>query len=138
MRLFLAIVKKSTEKTTKKVAATAKKTVASKVAAATAMVKAAHKAEQKAAVKEKFVYMFFNCNEGKDVASMNVRYNCETFTDTAACRKALLKKVEAEVVAGYVNVSDAEAVKSDIQKGEPEQASSKLQCGDIERLVLVA
>ena len=134
----MATAKKSNEKATRKTAATAKKTVTSKVTTATATVKAAHKAEQKAAAKEKFVYMFFNCNEGKDAASMNVRYNSETFTDTAAGRKALLKKVEEEVAAGHVNVSDAEAVKNDILKGEPEQASSKLQYGDIERLVLVA
>ena len=84
------------------------------------------------------MYVFFNCNDNKDAASMNIRYNNETFADTAAGRKALLKKVEEEAAAGRVNMSDAEAVKNDILKGEPTEASAKLQYGDIERLVLVA
>ena len=93
---------------------------------------------KKTAEAKKYMYVFFNCNDNKDAASMNIRYNNETFADTAAGRKALLKKVEEEAAAGRVNMSDAEAVKNDILKGEPTDASAKLQYGDIERLVLVA
>ena len=130
----MATVKKTTEKTTKKTVASkaaAKKTVAVKAEP----VKTTKKTSSTA---KKYAYIFFNCNDNKDAATMNIHYNNEFFADTAAGRKALLKKVEEEVAAGHVNVSDTEAVKNDILKGEPEKASSKLQYGDIERLVLVA
>ena len=127
----MATAKKTTEKTTKKTVANAKKTAAVKAES----VKATQKTSGAA---KKYAYIFFNCNDNKDSATMNIHYNNEFFADTAIGRKALLKKVEEEVAVGHVNVSDAEAVKNDILKGEPEQASSKLQYGDIERLVLVA
>ena len=57
---------------------------------------------------------------------------------TAAGRKALLQKVKDEVAAGRVNVSDKSAVEQDILKGEPTDASSKMQFGDIERMLFMA
>ena len=68
---------------------------------------------------------------------MNARYSNEIFADTAAGRKALLQKVKDEVAAGRVNVSDKAAVEQDILKGEPTDASSKLQYGDIERMLFM-
>ena len=85
-----------------------------------------------------YVYIFFNCNDNKDAHSMNARYNNEVFADTAAGRKALLQKVKDEVAAGRVNVSDKSAVEQDILKGEPTDASSKMQFGDIERMLFMA
>ncbi len=58
--------------------------------------------------------------------------------DSAAGRKALLQKVKDEVAAGRVNVSDRGAVEQDILKGEPTDANSKLQYGDIERMLFIA
>ena len=57
---------------------------------------------------------------------------------TAAGRKALLQKVKDEVAAGRVNVSDKSAGEQDILKGEPTDASSKMQFGDIERMLFMA
>ena len=119
----------TTKKTTTKAAAAETKVVAEKVT------KTATKAT---AAKKKYVYAFFNCDDSKSAASMNVRYNNEMFADTAAGRKALLKKVEEEAAAGRVNISDESFVEEAIINGEPTEASSKLQYGSIERLALVA
>ena len=112
--------KKVTAKVAAKKTTAAKKTVKAaetKAVKAEATTKTA--AAKKTTASKKYMYVFFNCNDNKDAASMNIRYNNETFADTAAGRKALLKKVEDEAAAGRVNVSDAEAVKNDILKGEP-------------------
>ena len=138
----MATTKKTTTTAAKKTTAAAKKTVK---AAETKAVKAEASAPatkttaaKKTTASKKYMYVFFNCNDNKDAASMNIRYNNEAFADTVAGRKALLKKVEDEAAAGRVNVSDAEAVKNEILKGDPTDASAKLQYGDIERLVVVA
>ena len=139
--------KKSTvvKKTATTAAKKAVKSVASKVTeaavaatAAKATKAAATKVTKKVADKKKYVYIFFNCNDNKDAHSMNARYNNEVFADSAAGRKALLQKVKDEVAAGRVNVSDKGAVEQDILKGEPTDANSKLQYGDIERMLFMA
>ena len=138
----LAVTKKTSTK--KATAKTTAKTVAKKATATTAKAvekkatTATAKATKKATVAEtqKYVYAFFNCNENKDATSMNVRYNNEVFMDTEDGRKSLWKKVESEAKAGRVNIADSKAVKNDILKGEPTDASEKLQYGDIERLVI--
>lgn len=139
----------TTKKTTavKKTAATAAKkavkSVASKVVEAAVtttaakVTKTAGKTTKKAAAK-KYVYIFFNCNDNKDAHSMNARYNNEVFADTASGRKALLAKVEAEVAAGRVNIADKNAVEYAILKGDPTEASNKIQYGDIERMIFMA
>ncbi len=142
----MATTKKTSTSTVKKAAtATAKKavkSVASKVveaAATTAATKVAAKTTKKSApASKKYAFVFFNCNDNKDATSMNIRYNNEVFADTAAGRKALMKKVEDEVAAGRVNLSDKDSVKNDILKGEPTEANGKLQYGDIERMVFFA
>ena len=93
---------------------------------------------KKAAVRKKYAYIFFNCDEAKSQSSMNIFYNDVIFSDTKAGRKALLSKVEEEVAAGRVNVADMEAVKSAILDGEPTDAAGKMQYGDIERIVAAA
>ena len=119
---------------------TTKKTTTKKVVAAETKVveEKTTKTATKATAAKKYVYAFFNCDDSKSAASMNVRYNNEVFADTAAGRKALLKKVEEEAAAGRVNIADNSFVEEAIIKGEPTEASSKLQYGSIERLALVA
>ena len=63
-------------------------------------------ASKKAPAKKTYAYVFFNCDDGKNQASMNIRYNNEIFADKAASRKALLEKVLSEVKAGRVNLAD--------------------------------
>lgn len=137
----MATTKKTTtvKKTATAAAKKAVKTVASKVAdvaVTTAVTKA--KATTKKATGKKYVYIFFNCNDNKDAHSMNARYNNEVFADTVSGRKALLAKVEAEVAAGRINIADKDAVEQDILKGNPTDASSKIQFGDIERMIFMA
>ena len=137
----MATTKKTTavKKTATAAAKKAVKTVAAKVADAavtTAVTRA--KTTTKKATSKKYVYIFFNCNDNKDAHSMNARYNNEVFADTASGRKALLAKIEAEVVAGRVNIADKNAVEHDILKGDPTEASSKIQYGDIERMIFMA
>lgn len=137
----MATTKKTTavKKTATAAAKKAVKTVAAKVADAavtTAVTKA--KTTAKKATNKKYVYIFFNCNDNKDAQSMNARYNNEVFADTASGRKALLAKVESEVAAGRVNIADKDAVAQDILKGAPTDASSKIQFGDIERMIFMA
>ena len=119
--------------TTKKT--TTKKTTVKKSETA---VKAAPAKKTATVSKEKYAFIFFNCDDDKNAVSMNIRYNNEAFADTAAGRKALLAKVEEESAAGRVNISDEKAVKEFILKGEPTEASAKLQYGCIERLAFVA
>ena len=138
----MATTKKTTtvKKTATAAAKKAVKTVAAKVADA-AMTTAVTKAKattKKASGKKQHVFIFFNCNDNKDAHSMNARYNNEVFADTTSGRKALLAKVEAEVVAGRVNIADKDAVEHDILKGDPTEASSKIQYGDIERMIFIA
>ncbi len=128
----MATAKKTTttKKTTAKKAAVAEtKAVVEKTTKATAA--------KSTASKKKYVYAFFNCDDDKSAASMNVRYNNEMFADTVAGRKALLKKIQEECAAGRVNIADKTFVKEAIIKGEPTEASSKLQYGSIERMSLV-
>lgn len=76
-------------------------------------------------------YLFFNCDEEKSEASMNVFYNKEAFRDTKAARKALWTKIQAEVEAGRVDVADAKAAKEAIMAGNPCDASQYLHFGNI-------
>lgn len=136
----LATKKTSTvKKTAASAAKKAVKSAATKVVEAT-VATAAVKATKavKKAVEPKCVYVFFNCDGEKDAGSMNPRYNNEAFADSTAGRKALLKKVEEEVAAGRVHVVDIKEVEKDILKGDPTEAASKLQYGDIERMTFVA
>ena len=107
----MATKKTTTKKTTtKKVAAAETKVVAEKTT----------KTATKATVaKKKYVYAFFNCDDSKSAASMNVRYNNEVFADTATGRKALLKKVEEEAAAGRVNIADKSFVEEAISRASP-------------------
>ena len=54
---------------------------------------------------------------------------------TTAVTKA---KATTKKVAGRVNIADKNAVEHDILKGDPTEASSKIQYGDIERMIFMA
>ena len=56
----------------------------------------------------------------------------------AKTTRAAATKVTKKVAAGRVNVSDKSAVEQDILKGESTDASSKMQFGDIERMLFMA
>lgn len=94
------------------------------------------KTAAKAAPKKAYAYVFFNCDDGKNQTSMNIRYNNEIFADKAASRKALLAKILEEVQAGRVNLADKERVSEIILKGEPAEASVYMQYGTIERVIM--
>jgi len=86
------------------------------------------KETKKAAAK---AYVFFNCNEQKDPATMNILYNHDVFRDTQVSRKALWAKVQEQ--AGNVRIDDCnvEAAKAAILSGNPVDASQYMPCGAI-------
>jgi hypothetical protein len=94
------------------------------------------KTTAKAPAKKTYAYVFFNCDDGKNQTSMNIRYNNEIFADKATSRKALLEKVLSEVKAGRVNLADKDLVSEAILKGEPKEASKYMQYGTIERVIM--
>ena len=98
--------------------------------------KAETKTTAKAPAKKTYAYVFFNCDDGKNQTSMNIRYNNEIFADKATSRKALLEKVLSEVKAGRVNLADKDLVSEAILKGEPQEASKYMQYGTIERVIM--
>ena len=79
-------------------------------------------------------YIFFNCDEAKSAASMNLAYNSDVYAD----RKALLAKVQDEVKAGRVNVEEdkADELSAAILKGNPVEASQYMQYGAIHAMSL--
>ncbi len=119
---------------TKKSEAGTKTTEAKKTTAATKT--AAKAAPKKTAAKKVYAYVFFNCDDGKNQTSMNIRYNNEVYADKAASRKELLEKVLHEVKAGRVNLADKEQVSETILKGDPREASKYMQYGVIERVIM--
>ncbi len=86
-------------------------------------------------VQEKHAYIFFNCDADKTPASMNIRYNDEAFSDSAAGRQALLEKIEEELAAGNIKISDIGTVKEAILKGQPTAANAMIAYGSIEYLL---
>ncbi|SFT83893.1 hypothetical protein SAMN02910356_02367 [Selenomonas sp. GACV-9] len=90
-------------------------------------------------MKEKKAFIFFNCDEEKSQASMNVFYNQEIYRDLKGARKALLSKVESEQAAGRVHIAEADmaAVEQAILAGEPTDASAYIQYGSIESFTII-
>ena len=82
-------------------------------------------------VEAKHVYIFFNCNEGKETTSMNILHNHEVFGNASSGRKALWVKVQEEVKAGRVHLYDEDVVKTAIIKGNPQDATEHMQYGYI-------
>ena len=100
----------------------------------TTKAKAAKPAAKPAVKKDAKVYVFFNCDEAKSEASMNIFYNNEVFKDTVASRKALWEKIAGE--ADKVQFVDEAAAKEAILKGNPCDATQHLRFGAIKELAL--
>ena len=116
-----------------------KKTASSKTTVAKKEATVGKKETSKTSVSEKVVYVFFNCNESASNDSMNIRYNNQAFADTESGRKALLKKVVTESEEGRINFqTEYKTIETAILKGDPTEISSKVQYGDIKKVVLFA
>ena len=105
--------------------ATKKETAAKPKAAAKP---AAKKTAEKAAPK---AYVFFNCNEQKDPATMNIFYNHDVYRDTQASRKALWAKVQEQAGAVRIDEGNLDAVKEAVLSGNPVDANQYMPCGTI-------
>jgi hypothetical protein len=83
--------------------------------------------------KEKYVYVFFNCDEKKSHASMNIEYNHEAFKDTKAAKQQLLDKVKSEVKSGRVQIEEANLanVEQAILSSDPTSANQYLHFAQI-------
>ncbi|MCR5756730.1 MAG: hypothetical protein K6F95_02330 [Selenomonas sp.] len=88
---------------------------------------------------EQKAYVFFNCDEEKTEKSMNIFYNQTIYKATKKARQELLAKVEAEVAAGRVNITEGkdESVSKAILDGDPTKASNYLQYGTIKSFALI-
>ena len=87
-------------------------------------------------IEAKCAYIFFNCDAEKAPASMNIRFNDEAYSDSVSGREALLAKIEAELAAGKIKISDLEAVRETILTGTPTDASPMIEYGCIELLLM--
>ena len=81
-------------------------------------------------------FVFFNCDEGKSEASMNIFYNHAVYKDGKTSRKALLKKVQEEVDLKRIQIADGdfEKVESLILEGDPVEAGNLIRFGAIKAL----
>ena len=72
-------------------------------------------------MKEKYAYIFFNCDEEKSQPSMNLFYNQEIYRDLKGARRALLAKIEQEQAEGRIRIqeSDLPAVRQAVLEGDP-------------------
>ena len=78
-------------------------------------------------------FVFFNCDEGKSEASMNIFYNRTVYKDGKTSRKALLKKVQEELDLKRVQIDEGnmEKVESLILEGDPVEAGNLIRFGAI-------
>ena len=76
-------------------------------------------------------YIFFNCDGEKSPASKNIAYNNAIYGDAKTSRKLLWKKIQAELEAARIVVSDIDAAQTAVLEGNPVDASKYIQFGDI-------
>jgi hypothetical protein len=90
-------------------------------------------------MKEKKVYVFFNCDEEKSQTSMNIFYNSTVYGDTKKARKELLAKVEEELKEGRIQVAEENMAKvsAAIMEGDPSNAKDFITYGSIEAFTQV-
>ena len=81
-------------------------------------------------------FVFFNCDEGKSEASMNIFYNRAIYKDGKTSRKALLKKVKEELDLKRIQIEDGnwEKVENLILEGDPVEAGNFMRFGAIKAL----
>ena len=90
-------------------------------------------------MKEKKVYVFFNCDEEKSQTSMNIFYNSTVYGDTKKARKELLAKVEEELKEGRIQVAEENMAKvsAAIMEGDPSSIKDFITYGSIEAFTQV-
>ena len=90
-------------------------------------------------MKEKYAYIFFNCDEEKSQQSMNLFYNQEIYRDLKGARRALLAKIEQEQAEGRIRIqeSDLPAVRQAVLEGAPPEASAYICYGAVERFPII-
>lgn len=83
----------------------------------------------------KSCYMFFNCDEQKSAASMNVKYNNVVYRCRDG-RRALWKKIKEEVAAGRIFIDEQllSIVRIHILEGNPEDINDLILYGNIVKL----
>lgn len=87
----------------------------------------------------KKVFVFFNCDNEKSEASMNIFYNSVVYSNSAFARRRLLDKILEEQTAGRVKIADnnIKKIESLILDGDPAEASEFIQYGIIKDFELV-
>jgi len=90
-------------------------------------------------MKEKKVYVFFNCDEEKSQTSMNIFYNSTVYGDTKKARKELAAKVEEELKEGRIQIAEENLAKVNaaIMEGDPSSIKDLITYGTIEAFTLV-
>ena len=81
-------------------------------------------------------FVFFNCDENKGEASMNIFYNHAVYKDSKTSRKSLLKKIKEELDLNRVQVDEGnwETVENLILEGDPVEAGNLIRFGAIKAL----
>lgn len=82
--------------------------------------------------KEKYSYVFFNCDEWNSYQSMNPEYNNAVYRRRDG-RRALWKKIKEELAEGNIeiNESDLKKVREEILEGDPAEANPYIKYGCI-------
>ena len=80
------------------------------------------------------VFVFFNCDESKSEASMNIFYNSAVYKDNKTSRKLLLKKIQEEVNLKRIEVVDMAKVEDLVNNGDPVEAGNLIKFGVIKAL----
>ena len=78
-------------------------------------------------------FVFFNCDNEKSEASMNIFYNNSLYGSARTSRSKLWEKVLAELEAGRIKIADENLKKIQflIMRGDPCAASEFMQYGAI-------
>ena len=81
----------------------------------------------------KKAFIFFNCDENKSEASMNIFYNGVVYRDLTTARKLLWKKIREELGAEkiFIDENDLSTVRKMILEGDPTEASALIKFGAI-------
>ncbi len=84
----------------------------------------------------KKAFVFFNCDENKSEASMNIFYNRIVYRDMTTARRALWKKIREERDAEkiFIDESDLSTVRTMILEGDPTAASTLMKFGAIKEI----
>lgn len=84
----------------------------------------------------KRAFVFFNCDENKSEASMNIFYNRTIYRDMTTARRVLWKKIreEREAEKIFIDENDLSTVRTMILEGDPTAASNLIRFGAIKEV----